>query len=350
MAPAAHLLSVKVAGRDGSADVSTVLAAIQWVVSFRDRYGIRVLNLSLGTDSTESTTDDPLNYAVERAWQSGILVVVAASNRGPGPRTISKPGDDPWVVTVGSVDDLGTATVADDRLPSFSSRGPTTADGWAKPDLVAPGAHIVSLRAPGSEIDAQYPSSINGAYRRGSGTSMSTAVVSGAAALAVQADPGATPDEIKQSLRVTARPVAADDVMAVGAGELDAYAAPRTPSGRANVGAPRSDGLGSLNGSRGSVRVATNGLVPVVISGLLTAQLVLWDPVGFLSHDWTVPAWYLAPAYVHPWQAVHWSGSNWGGSNWGGSNWGGSTWYGQYDSTSSYGTTWRGGAWYGAWD
>jgi serine protease AprX len=255
MAPAAHLLSVKVAGRDGSADVSTVLAAIQWVVSFRDRYGIRVLNLSLGTDSTESTTDDPLNYAVERAWQSGILVVVAASNRGPGPRTISKPGDDPWVVTVGAVDDLGTATVVDDRLPSFSSRGPTTADGWAKPDLVAPGAHIVSLRAPGSEIDAQYPSSIDGAYRRGSGTSMSTAVVSGAAALAVQADPGATPDEIKQSLRVTARRVAADDVMAVGAGELDAYAAAtRTPSGSANAGAPRCNGLSSLNGGRGGLR------------------------------------------------------------------------------------------------
>jgi serine protease AprX len=370
VAPAARVLSVKVAGRDGSSDVSTVLAAIQWVVSFKDRYGIRVLNLSLGTDSTQSTTQDPLNYAVERAWQSGIVVVVAASNRGPGPRTISKPGDDPWVVTAGAVDDRGTTTVADDRLPDFSSRGPTVADGWAKPDLVAPGAHIVSLRAPGSAIDAQYPSSVAGAYRTGSGTSMSAAVVSGSAALAIQANPAATPDEIKESMRVTSRPAAAQDPMSVGAGELDAYAAAtRAPSGTANVGAARSTGYGSLDASRGTVRVTTGGLLPLTLSGLLTAQLLLWDPIGFITGEWTAPTWYLTPSYLHPWQAVYWSGSNWGGSNWGGSNWGGSnwggsnwggsnwggsnwggsTWYGVPDSTS-YGTAWRGAAWYGAWD
>src|SRR5207245_1877202 len=128
-------------------------AAIQWVVSFKDRYGIKVLNLSLGTDSTQTYRTDPLNYAVERAWDSGIVVVVSASNRGPGPATISKPGDDPLVITVGAVDDRGTPGLGDDELPNFSSHGPTAADGLAKPDLVAPGGHIVSLRAPGSAID-----------------------------------------------------------------------------------------------------------------------------------------------------------------------------------------------------
>ena len=108
MAPGAKIISLKVAGRDGSSDVSKVLAAIQWAVSFRQQYGIRVLNLSLGTDSTQSWKVDPLNYAVERAWQAGIVVTVAASNRGPSPGTISKPGDDPWVLTVGAVDDRGT--------------------------------------------------------------------------------------------------------------------------------------------------------------------------------------------------------------------------------------------------
>jgi serine protease AprX len=216
---------------------------------------------------------------------------------------------------------------------------------------VAPGAHLVSLRSPGSAIDEEYPGSIAGAYRRGSGTSMSAAVVSGGVALALQANPAATPDEVKESLRVTARAAASDDPMAVGSGELAAYAAAtRTPDGRANAGAARSDGRGSLDASRGTSRVATGTVVPVVVSGLQTAQLMLWDPVGLLSDDWTPDTWYVSPAATGVWRPVYWSGSNWGGSNWGGSNWGGSNWYGQDEESSSYGETWRGGAWYGAWE
>ncbi|MCA1726700.1 MAG: S8 family serine peptidase, partial [Actinobacteria bacterium] len=100
VAPGSQVVSVKIAGRDGSADVSKVLAAIQWVVSFKDQLGIRVLNLSLGTPSRADYRHDPLNFAVERAWLSGIVVVVSASNRGPDARTISKPADDPLVLTV----------------------------------------------------------------------------------------------------------------------------------------------------------------------------------------------------------------------------------------------------------
>ncbi|MDQ1444698.1 MAG: serine protease AprX, partial [Acidimicrobiaceae bacterium] len=171
VAPEANILSVKIAGRSGAADVSNVLAAIQWVVSFKDRYGIKVLNLSLGTDSTQSYRVDPLDYAVEKAWRSGIVVVVSASNRGPDPSTIAKPGDDPFVITVGAIDDRGTNGLNDDLLPNFTSRGPTAADGLAKPDLVAPGAHVVSLRSPGSAVDEQFPNYVDGSYRKGSGTS-----------------------------------------------------------------------------------------------------------------------------------------------------------------------------------
>jgi serine protease AprX len=165
VAPGANLVSVKIAGANGAADVSNVLAAIQWVVSFKDRYGIRVLNLSLGTDSTQSYRTDPLNYAVERAWEAGIVVVVSASNRGPDPQTISKPGDDPWVITVGAIDDRATNGLGDDTVPNFSSRGPTSADGIAKPDVVAPGAHIISLCAPCSEIDTRFSNYVDGSYR-----------------------------------------------------------------------------------------------------------------------------------------------------------------------------------------
>ena len=199
VAPEARILSVKAAGADGAADVSNILAAIQWVVSFKDRYNIRVLNLSLGTDSTQDWRVDPLNYAVERAWAAGMTVVVAASNKGPGAGTITKPADDPWVVTVGATDDRGTAGLGDDQLPDFSGRGPT-AHGLAKPDVAAPGAHVISLRAPGSTIDTRFPWYVDGSYRRGSGTSMATGVVSGAVALMLQANPGFTPDRVKHAL------------------------------------------------------------------------------------------------------------------------------------------------------
>ncbi|MFY9585852.1 MAG: S8 family serine peptidase, partial [Actinomycetota bacterium] len=105
VAPEAKILSVKIAGESGAADVSTLLAAIQWVVSFKSQYNIKVLNLSLGTNSTQTYRSDPMNYAVEKAWDAGIVVVVSASNLGPEPGTISKPGDDPWVITVGATDD-----------------------------------------------------------------------------------------------------------------------------------------------------------------------------------------------------------------------------------------------------
>src|SRR5207302_694129 len=82
---------------DGSTDVSEVLAGLQWIMANRAAYDIRVLNLSFGTDSTQPYLIDPLDFAVEQVWRSGILVVVAAGNRGPGGGTINKPADDPYV-------------------------------------------------------------------------------------------------------------------------------------------------------------------------------------------------------------------------------------------------------------
>jgi serine protease AprX len=345
VAPKANLVSVKVAGQDGSADVSTVLAGIQWVVSFKDRYGIKVLNLSLGTDSTQSYRVDPLNYAVEKAWDSSITVVVAASNRGPDPGSISKPGDDPLVITVGAVDDMGTPGLGDDQLPDFSSRGPTAADGLAKPDVAAPGAHVVSLRAPGSAIDTQFPNYVDGSYRKGSGTSMATGVVSGAVALMLQANSGLTPDRIKYAVRAAARSAASDDAMAVGAGVVDAYGALRAPAGVANQNVPRSNGLGSLDLSRGSVQVALNDPGHTVVSGLQTGQLLLWNPIVYTTAAWAPITWYTTD-----FSGSRWWGSRWWGSDWSGSRWWGSRWWGQYDGTRTYGSRWWGSAWYGAWD
>src|SRR5439155_2935245 len=124
---------------------------------------------------------DPLDFAVEQVWRSGILVVVAAGNRGPGGGTINKPADDPYVLTVGAVDTQGTPDPSDDTVAPFSSTGPTQ-DGLAKPDIVAPGVSIVSDRDTNSTIDRAHPNArVGDSYFKGSGTSQATAVVSGIA-------------------------------------------------------------------------------------------------------------------------------------------------------------------------
>ncbi|MGH2671180.1 MAG: S8 family serine peptidase, partial [bacterium] len=186
VAPGSHIVSVKIAGADGTTDLIRLLAALEWVVTFKDAYGIRVLNLALGTDSTQSYRTDPLNFAVERVWNSGIVVVTAAGNRGPAAGTISKPADDPFVITAGASDDHTTGTGSDDTVAPFSSAGPTAGDGIAKPHLVAPGKSVISTRAPGSTIDTANPGGrVGTAYFKGSGTSFSSAIAAGAAALVI---------------------------------------------------------------------------------------------------------------------------------------------------------------------
>ena len=344
VAPEAKVLSVKIAGASGAADVSTLLAAIQWVVSYKDTYNIKVLNLSLGTNSTQTYRSDPMNFAVEQAWEAGIVVVVSASNLGPEPGTISKPGDDPWVITVGATDDHGTPGLGDDAIPNFSARGPTAADGLAKPDVVAPGGHVVSLRAPGSAIDTHFPTYIDGAYRKGSGTSMSTAVVTGAAALMLQANPSWSPNRVKYALTATARDAASDDPMDVGAGVIDAYAASfSAPAGTANAGLDQSTGMGSLDLSRGTVEVQADDPGQTVINGVLTAQLLTYNPITFTALPWTPLSWQASQ-----WYGAAWYGAAWYGAAWYGAAWYGAAWYGHTDGAAWYGAAWYGAAWYGA--
>jgi serine protease AprX len=345
MAPRAKVISIKIAGASGASDVSTIIAAIQWVVQNQVQYNIRALNLSLGTDSTQSYTIDPLDYAAEKAWQAGIVVNVAASNRGPASGTISKPADDPFVVTVGAIDDKGTQGLNDDVLPNFTGRGPTAADGLAKPDVVAPGAHIVSLAAPGASITTQFPSTMQAPYRRGSGTSMATAVVTGLEAQMLSANPMLTPNRVKYMLMATAHTDASNDRMATGAGIVDGAAALMAGPGVANVGVSPSLGTGSLAASRGTVGVVlddTNQTVLDASSGDLTSTL---NPLDTSGGNWFGGNWFGGN-----WFGGNWFGGNWFGGNWFGGNWFGGNWFGTPDSTEDYGGNWFGSAWYGAWD
>ncbi|HEX2038716.1 MAG TPA: S8 family peptidase [Acidimicrobiales bacterium] len=365
VAPGAHLVSVKIAGHDGSADVTKVIAAVQWVVSFRQAYGIRVLNLSLGTDSTAPWHTDPLNYAVEQAWFSGITVVVSAGNRGRTDQAarrfaISKPADDPYVVTVGAVDDRETPSIDDDRLPAFSSTGPT-AHGIPKPDVVAPGGRVVSLRAPGSWVEANHrprPGE-NPVYRRGSGTSMSAAVVSGVAALVLQGRDW-HPNRVKFALATTARKVAARDPLAVGSGLVDAAAARAAGDGNGNAAWTQvSSGTGSLEESRGTVEVTEPCSFDDTIagdsqdgechtSGDETAYGTLWVPPAH-TDPWLGSSWYTSQWAIASATGSSWYTSTWGDGSWEGSSWYGSSWYGNFESTTPYGATLQGSSWYGAW-
>jgi len=346
VAPKAKLVSVKIAGADGASDVSHVLAAMQWVVSYRSQYGIRVVNLSLGTDSTQSYHLSPLNAAVERAWDAGIVVTVSSSNNGPAPGTVSKPGDDPLVVTVGALDDKGTPGRGDDVMAGFSGAGPTAADGLTKPDLVAPGRSVISLRAPGSAIDSAYPGSrIGSAYFKGSGTSFSSAITAGSAALLLDREPGLTPDQVKARLLGQADPGPVGDPNVDGHGSLDAYAAAHAGTfDSANQGVVRSLGTGSIDLDRGSLHVQIQtGLVSdllgllltpvyqVLFGTQLTAQDKLFDPVEYLTTDWAGTRWY----------DTQWGGTRWYGTRWYGTRWYGTRWY----DTSWYGTRWYGIAW-----
>ena len=228
-----------------------MIAAIGRAIELKDQYNIRVINLSLGRPVYESYETDPLCQAAEAAWNAGIVVVVAAGNLGrddsfdnDGYGTITAPGNDPYVITVGAMKTNATASRADDLIASYSSKGPTLVDHVVKPDLVAPGNRVVSLDGEkNSELADSFPENEVGSYYfKLSGTSMATPMVSGTVALILQQNPNLTPDQVKARLMKTASKTfpmtstATDpltgasfnsqyDIFTIGAGYLDVWAA-----------------------------------------------------------------------------------------------------------------------------
>ena len=217
VAPEASLIDLRALDANGAGTDSTVIAAIQQAITLKNAYNIRIINLSLGRGIPASYTQDPLCQAVEAAWKNGIVVVVAAGNLGRlsvygshGFGTITAPGNDPFVITVGATKSNGSATPQAETKASYSSKGPTTYDHVLKPDLMAPGSAIVSLAAPGATLEASYPNDVvagtdgKADYFTLSGTSMATPAVAGAAALMLEEQNTLTPDQVKARLMKTA--------------------------------------------------------------------------------------------------------------------------------------------------
>jgi serine protease AprX len=216
VAPGVNLVDLRALDLNGAGTDSTVIAAIQEAIALQSTYNIRVINLSLGRGIPESYTQDPLCQAVESAWKSGIVVVVAAGNLGRlsvngsnGFGTVTAPGNDPYVITVGATKSNGSANANAETKASYSSKGPTTYDHVVKPDIMAPGNDVVSLAAPGATLEADYPQELvndskgNPNYFTLSGTSMATPAVAGAVALLLQEQSTLTPDQVKARLMKT---------------------------------------------------------------------------------------------------------------------------------------------------
>lgn len=196
MAPDANLAVVKVLDQNGNGSLSAIIEGIDWCIRNREKYNIRVINLSFGGVAQDSYRTDILCRATSKAWENGIVVCTAAGNDGPEVGTVNTPGINPRIITVGNLDHRRTVIYDDDRVHPTSSRGPTR-DRVKKPDLLAPGTKVISLR-------------LGGGYRSLSGTSMAVSLVSGAAALILEKEPKLQPDQVKRILLKDSRRLKSD--------------------------------------------------------------------------------------------------------------------------------------------
>ena len=347
IAPSSRLVSLKVADARGASDVTQVLAAIDWVVEHRqsDGLNIRVLNLSFGTDSSQSYRTDPLVQAVEVAWANGITVVTSAGNQGTATGRLTLPAVDPYVLAVGASDSQGTLDRADDKVASFSSRG----DGKRNPDLLAPGRSIQSLRVPGSYIDATYGANggIDNNYFRGSGTSQAAAVASGAAALLLSNRPSLTPDQVKAALVQSADPIPGVPASAQGGGLINLDRALTADPAAAPVQSfTRSTGAGSIDGSRGSMKLVYQGKT---LEGARDIHGFSYDAAGRAKDRAAGKVWVGGMWNKTTWTGTSFAGSSWAGSSWAGSSWAGSSWAGSSWATGTWtGSSWAGSSWAGS--
>jgi serine protease AprX len=279
LAPAAKIISVKVGDYTGTTTMSKLVAGLGWVAEHAEDKNIRVLNLSFGVDMPMRYQANPLDSAVEALWATGITVVTAAGNEGAG--TVTAPGDDPFVLTVGAVGE--------------SWSGSQRFNGYAKPEVTAPGSHVVSYRATDSQIDAGGTAEgiLDDTYRLGSGTSMATALVSGAAAVLAERHPGATPDDLKGALVSSA---GADTVVQLNAADNADWDASWWQPYRLAFG-------GSDLGLRG-----------------WTAGMP-WTAGHWAEDYWTAGHWAAGHWAAGHWAAGHWADRSWEAGHWAGDQW-----------------------------
>jgi serine protease AprX len=363
VAPEAQILNMKVGSADGGVDVSQVIAALNWIVQHKGDGGmhVRVVSLAYGTMSVQPWQVDPLARAVEDAWKAGIVVVAAAGNDGLATSSLLMPALDPHVIAVGASDPMSTVDPADDVVADFTNGGSDV----RRPDVLAPGRSIVSLRVAGSYADEMSPEGrvtgdSSGRFFRGSGTSQATAFTAGVVALLLDREGSLTPDQVKALLMDTARPVAQPQA-AAGAGIVDVPAAlalakdlktesygiidERTKRVLAPLNSsPWSSGAGSLDASRGG---------GYVVDPATGTPLV--GEIDALGAPWNGAAWAALSGSRKAWNKGVWNGRSWTGDGfdkqtwkfaaWGGSTWAGVPWASHTNTATWEARTWRGQNW-----
>jgi serine protease AprX len=300
ISPTSSLVSVDVLDDDGRGRASDLIAACDWILANKDAYGIKVANFSLGAPSVGVA--DPVNKAVQKLWLAGVTVVTSSGNYGTGaePSNVKyAPANDPFVITVGAGDMVGTADVADDLMAPWSAWGQTS-DGFRKPELSAPGRYLVSTVPAGSTLPTTVPERVTEpGYMWMSGTSFAAAVVSGAAAQVLAHHPEYGPDQVKGALMLKARPLSAPGA---GVGEIDA-------AGSAAVASAPNPNL---------------GLRRFVVDGAFDDTA--WYAVASVDPTWNAATWSESSWAESSWSESSWSESSWSESSWSESSWSESSW------------------------
>jgi serine protease AprX len=318
-APNAKLVGIDVLDDDGVADVSDVIAAADWIYEHHERLNIRVANFSLHGTTLASLVSDPLDKAVERLWLSGIVVVTAAGNYavdGEESAVPFSPGNDPFVLTVGATDTRGSYTQRDDVAAPWSAWG-YTRDGFAKPEIVAPGRYIAAAVSADTKLARERPERIvEPGYMQLSGTSLAAPVVAGSAANLLAAHPSWTPDQVKGALMLTAEPLPQAKPRSVGVGALrvaEAAAVEDPPNPNAAL-APfvATDPTPMFDADRWTSAVEAD---PAWSS-------VAWGSVAWGSAAWSSVAWGSVAWGSVAWGSVAWGSVAWGSVAWGSVAWG----------------------------
>jgi serine protease AprX len=316
-APQAKLVAVEVLDDEGVANVSDVIAAADWIYNHRERLNIRVANFSLHGTTLASLVSDPLDKAVERLWLSGIVVVTAAGNYavdGAESAIPFAPGNDPFVLTVGATDTVGSFTTRDDVAAPWSAWG-YTRDGFAKPELSAPGRYIAAAVSANSKLARDQPERIvEPGYMQLSGTSLAAPVVAGSAANLLAAHPGWTPDQVKGALMLSAEPL------------------PRAPF--------RSVGVGGVNAARAAA------VVDPPNPNLALNDFLVADPAGGPTRVFDAASWTTAVEKDAAWGSAAWGSAAWGSAAWGSAAWGSAAWGSAAWGSAAWGSAaWGSAAW-----